>query len=283
MLDFLDYNLKNKIISLFAKIFEVRLRQDKPVAVKGFDGEKVSVKYLSYSTTKNDLEKIIYSLCNYSVYSVEESLKNGFITSNDGERVGVCGSCVLSLDNVITIKDFSSLCIRIPNDVKGCSNSYFNLFSGIRSCLVVAKPFEGKTTFIRDLGRNYANEYNVLFIDERDELSASGKFNLGKNADVIRYSTKKFGFYNGVRSYNPDVIVCDEIMSSDDLQAVQFALLSGVKVVATIHSDNIKNLLKKQFISAIFKNKLFDDIIVLDAFKPTLLKESQWSKYLSVS
>ena len=280
MLNFLEHGLKTKIFSLFSTVYEIRVRVNAPIVIKGFDGEKICVKEINDSITKNNLEKLILNLCNYSIYTVEETLKNGFITSSEGERVGVCGTCVLSDKSVVTIKDFTSLCIRLPHDVLGCSNPYFNLISEPRSCLVVSKPFQGKTTFIRDLGRNYAKSYNVLFIDERDELSANGKFNLGKNSDVIRLSTKSFGFLNGVRSYNPDLIVCDEIMDEDDCLGVEFALLSGVKVIASTHSDNLKNLSKKPYISGILKNNCFDDLIFLDKFKPKIFKGDEWQKLL---
>ncbi|MBQ9782280.1 MAG: hypothetical protein IJW26_03750 [Clostridia bacterium] len=277
MLTFLDLKLKNKILDLFKSVYEIRIRVGKPISVKGFDGNKISTAYINEVVTFQSLENMILNLCNYSLYSAEESLKNGFITSNDGERVGVCGTCVLNGKSVVTVKDFTSLCIRLPRDVHGCSNAYFEKIDSPKSCLVISKPFQGKTTFIRDLGRNYAKTHNVLFIDERDELSAGGSFNLGSNADVIRYSTKKFGFFSGVRSYNPDLIVCDEIMSKEDCDGVEFALLSGVKVIASAHSDNVENLLKKQDISEILKKGFFDDIILLSNFQPKIFKGEQWA------
>ena len=282
MLNFLPLSLKDRIISMFSMIYEVRLRVDKPICVKGFNGNEVKTETINETVTKRLIEQIVLNLCNYSIYSVEESLKNGFITSNEGERVGVCGTSVLNGSEVVTIKDFTSICIRVPNDVKGCSNLYYNKNHKPKNCLVISKPFQGKTTFIRDLGRNYAKNYNVLFIDERDELCGNFAFNLGNNADVIRYSSKKFGFLSGVRSYNPDVIVCDELMSKDDVDGVEFAILSGVKIIASVHADNLKNLAKKQYLSSILQNGCIDDIICLNEFKPTVFKEEQWLKSLCV-
>ena len=119
----------------------------------------------------------------------------------------------------------------------------------------------------------------MLIIDERDELSAGGNFNLGKNSEVLRFSSKQFGFENGVRALNPEVIVCDEIMTSADINGVRFALNSGVKVVASTHGDSIENLLKKQGISTILEDNLFEDVIFLESFK---IKEiyggDEWKK-----
>ena len=97
---------------------------------------------------------------------------------------------------------------------------------------------------------------------------------------MLRYSNKSFGFYNGVRAYNPDVIICDELMTGDDCNSVEFAMASGVKVVASAHSSNLENLLKKKEISKIIQKNTFEDIILLDRFKiKEIYKEQDWQKY----
>ncbi len=283
MLDFLPSKLKNSIFSSFKSVYEVRLRADKPIKVKGSTGEGVAYKELKYDISKNDLEEIVLKLCNHSLFCVDNSLKAGFITSKNGERVGLCGDVVSNNEIVTTIKNFSSIIIRLPNCVLGCSYEFANQLQGAKNCLIISPPFQGKTTFIRDLGRYYSNVFgaNVLYIDERDELSGGGCFDLGKNADVLRFSNKAFGFLNGVRAYNPDVIVCDELMSLSDCKSVEFAKNSGVKVIASVHSNNIENLFKKQNISAIIKSNTFDYIVLLEQFKVIKIYEEQdWLKYL---
>lgn len=269
MLDFLPENLKNIICGQFHTLYEVRIRVDKPIEIVGKKGNGIEKIQINYQVSKNDLCNIILKLSNFSIFSIEESLKNGYVTSSNGERVGVCGDVVIKNGEVITIKNFTSVCIRFPNDIKGCSNEYYNNLNRAKNCLVVSPPFHGKTTFIRDLARAYSDKFNlnVLYLDERDELSAGGKFYLGKHVDVLRYTNKDFGFKNGVRAYNPDVIVCDEIMSLSDCKGVRFALNSGVKVIASAHADTLKNLLKKQEIYEILKDNLFEDIIILENFK----------------
>ena len=283
MLDFLPTQLKQSVLSCFATIYEVRIRIDKPIIVKGDNGLNVQHKEIKYLVNKKDLEQIILRLCNHSIFSVETSLKNGFITSTNGERVGLCGEVVYLADEVKSVKNFTSIIIRLPNYVYGCSEDFVKVIKEPKSCLIFSPPFHGKTTFIRDLGRAYSDNFNqnVLYIDERDELGGGGAFNLGKNADVLRFSSKKFGFLNGVRAYNPDVIVCDEIMSNDDCLGVEFARSSGVKVIASAHADNIENLLKKQNISKIMKTNTFDYVLRLSNFKiDKIYGEKDWLNYL---
>ena len=283
MLDFLSSQIKSEIFKQVSTIYEVRIRVDKPITVKGGDGLKMVVKTINLSLSKKELEQAVMRLCNHSLFSVEESLKRGFITSQNGERVGILGEVVLKGKEVISIKNFTSIVIRFPNSVFGCSEEYTKDLNNAKSCLVISPPFHGKTTFIRDLGRVYSDKFslNVLYVDERDELSLGGKASLGIYSDVIRFSNKSFGFLSGVRAYNPDVIICDELMTDDDASCVQFASASGVKVVASAHSDNLENLLKKQEISKIIKTNTFENIILLDKFKiKRIYREQDWLKYL---
>lgn len=283
MLNFLPIQLKKIILSSLDVIYEVRVRTTGVITIYGSCSGIKSKKSVNYNLTKKDIEKIVFALSDFSIYSKEESLKNGVIISNEGERVGVCGEIVYNNKDVITLKNFTSLCIRIPYDVKGCSKSYTSNLSAAKNCLVVSPPFHGKTTFIRDLGREYSDKFdlNVLFVDERDELSCGNYHYLGKNADVIRYANKDFGFTNGIRSYNPEVIVCDELISASDLLSLEFARLSGIIVIASAHSDSLKNLLKKQNLSGILKNNIFDDVIILNNFKiKKIYGEKDWLNLL---
>ncbi len=135
--------------------------------------------------------------------------------------------------------------------------------------MIISPPFHGKTTFARDLGKQYSERLsiNTLFIDERDEFSLGNSCDLGKCSDVIRYCDKKFGFYNGVRVMNPEVIVCDELSDESDFDGLNFAANSGVKVVATIHGDDLCDITKKEEGKRIIENKIFDYFVVLLNFK----------------
>ena len=44
---------------------------------------------------------------------------------------------------------------------------------------------------------------------------------------------------------SPDIIVTDEIGTEDDYNAINLALNSGVKTIASIHAGNIDNLKSK--------------------------------------
>ena len=221
--------------------------------------------------TKEQIEECVMRLCDYSLYSVEYALKNGYITSKDGERVGICGECVKNASGQITsLKNFTSLCVRFPRGVKGCSDNFFNAyFNGTaKSCLVFSPPFQGKTTFIRDLGRNCAENLslNVLYIDERNEFAIDSA-ELGNTYDVIKYADKAFGFGCAVRTLNPDVVICDELTYKNDFLSVVYCGLSGVKVIASTHCDSIDDLRKILINYEIMQRFTFDVFVKLKNFE----------------
>ena len=90
------------------------------------------------------------------VYSAEETIRQGFIPLRGGHRLGVCGHAVLNGPFVSTIKDFSSICIRIARDLANISSEgtqavYAN--GKLRNTLIISPPLAGKTTYLRDLIR----------------------------------------------------------------------------------------------------------------------------------
>ncbi len=266
MLDFLSETDREIIAKQKASLEEVRIRLgQKAKAVFSAKGKRYVVS-LENIYDGNLIEEIVYKLCDYSPFCKEESIRQCFVTSKSGERAGICGTIVYDGEKVVTVKDVTSLCLRFPNEVIGLTEGFAERYlNGVESCLVISPPFGGKTTFLRDLGRIYSDKYdkNVLYIDEREEFSGNGKFYLGKNADVLKNSSKEYGFKNGVRTLNPDVIVCDELMNEEDLSAVAYASASGVKTISSAHSDNLKNLLKKPHFKEIFKLFTFQKYVEL--------------------
>ena len=178
-------------------------------------------------------------------------------------RVGLCGECVLENDKIINVKNLSSLNFRFPHAFSGCSKKIFDLMKGyIKNTLIISRAGEGKTTIARDLASTISEKYlfNVLVVDERNEI-----FPLLPNSDTvdcITYSPKKYAFENGIRAMSPEVIVTDEIYGDEDINCIERAVCSGVKVIATMHGDEYG-----VFHNGIFTRlkKFFDLFVFLDA------------------
>jgi len=262
----------------YAEINEIRMRVNCPLVVcvrnkKFFVGEKGFSDYdNAIVCTYEMMQDFVYKLCDNAVYAVNDQLKQGFITLPKGVRVGICGEVVYNDKEILTIKNFQSANIRIPHHIKGCSllALRYMLDKQFLNTLVVSPAGAGKTTFIRDVvyqlsEQNYC--YNVLVADERNEIASVtngvAEIPLGNFADIYSNCSKEFAFKQGLRSMKPDIFVTDEIDIDKDLQSIVDATNSGVKVLATIHSDNITNLKQKRGFDNVISNKVFDRYIVL--------------------
>ncbi len=263
------------------KLYEVRLRGGSFVSVGYGDG----YYYLSQNGTscsiqnaifvnENAIQQIVLRACDKSLYAVNDHICRGYLTLDGGVRIGIAGTTVLENGNVKTVKNFSSVNIRVPHQVVGCGCKVAGLLqkpSGkYYSSLIVSPPGAGKTTLLRDLARIASTGkriLNVLIVDERDEIAAvrNGKATLdvGKNSDVISGCTKAYAFINAVRALRPDIIITDELCDSEDADAVENAIASGVCVFASIHADTHERISDKPQLSRLIKNRLFERYVDL--------------------
>ena len=248
--------LPEKIIAALKKIniqsvYELRLRVDCPTMVNVFGAYQYLTVYGASERAKDgiictqtDIEECIYKAGEYSVYSIEEQIKKGYITTKNGVRLGLAGEYVLEKGQPFSIRKITSLCIRIPQDIVGCGDEIYEkcLRVNMGSLLLNAAPGMGKTTILRDLARRISRDrrLNVLICDERGELS-SGK--LGATCDVLKFADKTTAFEVGLRALRPDLIVTDELTETD-IQAIKIAQRSGVLVLASAHVVRYENLPK---------------------------------------
>ncbi len=254
-------------------IYELRLRADKPISVN-FSGK---YRYLSdYGLTDkaekalyctlDDIADCVYRAGNYSVYSVEEQIKKGFLTAKNGERIGLAGEYVCEKGKTVAIRNFTSLCIRVPHEILGCGKEIYERCMSDKVCnlLLMSSPGLGKTTILRDLARTVSEKTgkNVLICDERGEISV-GK--LGKTCDIMKFSDKETAFEAGIRAMRPDIIVTDEL-SQKDVESVKKAIYAGVFVLASAHFSRMER------VGSAFLD-IFDRFVLLDEQEIGKIKE----------
>lgn len=260
----------------FNALNEIRLRVDKPI-VLSMGSQKFFLS--SHGTTgnlkeaifpsKTMIEDIIFRASEFSIYSVNEQIKRGFLVTQGGVRLGLGGDLIEEKGQIKTLTNFNSINIRIPHEVKNCSLSCFDYIienGNILNTLIISPPGAGKTTFLRDFilqlsSRNFA--FNVLVLDERGEIDLGSKGCIGNFADKISFASKKVGFENGIRSLSPNLIITDELGSSDDVQALLYACNSGVSIMASVHADSVESFLAKEDFAKVIKEKVFKRFIVL--------------------
>ncbi len=243
---------------------EIRLRIGRPVTLTS--GSK-SVITNSRPITNCDLETVVSRVFRNSLHSFSEQLCSGYMTCEGGLRVGFSGTASSQGGKVENIRNFSSVNIRIPREIKGCAVPIFEncLKTSPSSLLMCGAPSSGKTTFLRDLTRLCGSLYRTSLIDERGEIAASSlgvPYNdTGMLTDIFDSYPRKAAIETAVRVMSPQIIVCDEIGSADDLLSLEYAVNSGVKLICTCHCTDIESLYRKPNISKLLKAGVFEHLV----------------------
>lgn len=289
VLDFLDPRIKRLLIKLFntrSDIQEIRLRANKPLEVVLDNQNYFVASDCDLTVRENEavivttdlIDSCVAIMSNYSIYSIEDELKNGFITLRGGHRVGVAGKVVLENGNIKTIKNISNLNVRIAKEIKGAADKiipYVIDRNIIRHTLIVSPPQCGKTTIVRDLARQLSDGIERLkfkgikvgIVDERSEIASCYKGipqnDIGKRTDVLDACPKSMGIIMLIRSMSPSVIITDEIGTYEDIHAIEQALSAGIKVVTTVHGQDVDDLKNKPVFSEVLSKGIFERIVIL--------------------
>jgi stage III sporulation protein AA len=256
------------------QVYELRIKIGKPILVYSKYGESI----INYISTKEDMKSIMQKVSNYSLYAYEEDIRQGFITIKGGHRIGIAGECVMEKGEVKTIRNISSVNIRICREVIGCSNKVMKYITSaykVYNTIIISPPKCGKTTILRDIARNISSGMpslgiagkKVAVIDERSEIGACyfgiPQSDLGIRTDVLDNCLKREGLIMAIRSLSPEVLICDEIGTKGDVEALIMAFNSGVNIITTIHGFTIEDLYKRRVLSDLLDNEILERVIIL--------------------
>jgi len=265
---------------------EIRIRLDKPLMVIAGEKDYILTERglptldisKAYIVTKDDVLKTFQLISDYSIYAVEEELRNGFLTLRGGYRVGIAGKVVLENGAIKTLKHVSGFNIRINREIKGISKRILPYITEpletVYNTLIISPPQCGKTTLLRDIALNISNGIEgylrgkkVSIIDERSEIAGCymgvPQNDVGIRTDVIDACPKAQGILMVIRAMSPEVIVTDEIGRREDVVAINEAVNSGVKVITTVHGKNLEEVSKKPHVSELVANGIFERYVIL--------------------
>lgn len=245
------------------QVEEIRLRAGKQVMLVTGKGE------IRLNITVNEmmLREAMEYISGYSLYAYEEQLREGFITIRGGHRVGIAGKVVMEQGKVKTIKNISSISIRISHQIIGCSDGIMKYVNG--NVLIVSPPRMGKTTLLRDILRNLGNmeHQNIAIVDERSEIAACyngiPQNDIGERCDVLDCCPKDIGMLILLRTMSPTYIAVDELASALDVDSVLKITGAGAYIAATIHGGGIDEVKRRKSICELFDRKIFDTYIEL--------------------
>jgi stage III sporulation protein AA len=86
---------------------------------------------------------------------------------------------------------------------------------------------------------------------------------VGIRTDVLDACPKVQGMILLLRSMSPEIIAVDEIGSMEDADAIENAINSGVKVIATVHGKDIKDIMARPGIKNLMEKKSFEKVVLL--------------------
>ena len=249
---------------------EVRLRAGRVPALTCPDGE-VSIMTAA-PVTAQEIELLVQNASRWSLHTVLDQLRQGFLTTRGGHRLGLCGTAVMEQGQVRTIREITSANLRIAREKKGCASEvalHIKEGGSVGNTLIIAPPGAGKTTLLRDLVRQLSDSrLRVAVADERGELSAmwqgEAQLDLGESTDVLTGCPKAVAIEQLLRGMNPQVIAVDEITAGEDVRAIEQAVGCGVSLLATAHARKAEDLKKRPLYRQLLAQGIFRYLVIIE-------------------
>jgi len=248
---------------------ELRLRAGRPMTAI-IEGKCVllSGPDTAGNVTPEEIQQVLATATESSLHTYNEQIRQGFITTAHGHRLGLCGEAVIQDGQLSTLRNISSLNLRIAKQVIGIAAPLMERLypNGFESTLVISAPGGGKTTLLRDLARLLSGTYRISIADERYELAAcrlgSPSFDIGL-CDVASGGKKAQLTALLTKSMSPQIIVLDEITQQQDAEALLQAAYSGCDFLTAVHAKDITELEKRPVYQKLLQEGLFRRMIVI--------------------
>ena len=248
-------------LSVRQRTEEFRLRTGRPAALRLPEGE---LHLDGTAVTPELLAEVLEQATRASYHAVTGQLRRGFINAPGGVRVGVCGTAVLD-GGVRSMREISSLCIRIPRQIPGAGREVIPLVKN-DSVLILSPPGGGKTTFLRELVRTVSDGgVRVCLADERGELAGmyggTAQFDVGRCTDVMTGAPKAEAAMLLLRAMGPEVVAMDEISAPEDAAAVEMLQGCGVRIFATAHADGRQTAERRPVYARLTESGAFQKLV----------------------
>lgn len=238
-----------------AQIQEIRLRAGEPV-VFTLQGRQCVAAQSSPALaamgrlrlTQAQIEECLLFMAGNSLHSYEDELAGGYLTLAGGHRVGVGGRYARSTSGCTPhyiLVQACSLNLRVartrtpalPPELRQLLAEPFGALA------LVGEPGSGKTTVLRGIACELKRiGRSCAVVDEREELFGRQQLPPGGlcGADVVAGIAKADAVQMALRTLAPQVILLDELGSTEEVQALQQGFAGGVDLVFTLHAGSLE-------------------------------------------
>lgn len=247
---------------------EIRLRSGSGLSVLSAGRE---IKVDKGRISSGELADIVCAASNSSIHTVAANIREGFVTAENGHRIGICGTAAVKNDGICGINNYSSLSVRIAKEIKTAAEGLPELITagdGVGSLLIISPPGGGKTTLLRDLVRRLSERgLRVALADERGEIAAvkngAPTMDVGPCTDVMDMAPRAEAVMFLLRAMTPQVIAMDEISSQREMEAARAAAGCGAAIIATAHGGDMEEIKTKGRYRELLEDGVFDSVVAI--------------------
>ncbi|MBE6757251.1 MAG: stage III sporulation protein AA [Ruminococcaceae bacterium] len=247
------------------QVGEIRFRLNAPLLLTGAD---IFRRHGKRIYTAEDMYRLFSHLCAHSVYAHQEEIRRGYIATANGCRAGVAGHAVIENGQVVSMRDITSVCLRLAREHRGCAMPllpYLYRGNRLQSVLICGGPAGGKTTLLRDLIRTLSCDKRrpaqLTVVDERGELTAT--FEKTRPFDVLGGFSKAQGIEQALRTLSPEGIVFDELGGEEDAAALARCVHSGVATLGSVHAEDVSALQRRVALRPLLESGCWDIFAVM--------------------
>ena len=152
--------------------------------------------------------------------------------------------------------DVVGITCRVGRAVFGTIKMIEDLACGGQNILLLGRPGVGKTTMLREVARVLADEAQkrVIIVDTSNEIAGDGDIPhpaIGHSRRMqVPTPTEQHGvMIEAVENHMPQVIIIDEMGTTQEATAARTIAERGVQLVATAHGNTLDNLIMNPTLS----------------------------------
>lgn len=267
----------NHLKLLTDPILEIRIRRGTSLCATVLKqiSDKIIVenRELAMEISDNMMNSVIKALTANSLYSHENTIKNGYITVQGCYRVGVIGKAVCEGERILSVSSIHALNIRLWRQIDGIGRDiylYLKQEKFGKSILIFSPPNMGKTTVVRDVVISLTQEHphkKVALIDTRGEVAVPAMYRM-PHLDILTNYPKVKGMEIATRVLSPDYIVCDEIGFSEEVSQIERVQNCGVPYIMTAHASSFEELLSHASMRLLYEKSAFDTYVGIRSLLP---------------